>query len=161
LEIDGTRGLDVIVIDASAVLAIMFGEPDAALVVKALRDYPRAACIAPDLLVLEVANSVLMFRRRLPADRALSADGAFAFCTTEVLAQRVLEQLSSLGISLEPSTDGRNFTQLITLAESHRITSYDAAYLALAQARRATLLTLDQNLARAAMTLGVDAIPRS
>ena len=119
----------MIVIDASAVLAIMFGEPDAALVVQALRDYPRAACIAPDLLVLEVANSVLMFRRRLPADRALSTDGAFAFCTTEVLAQRVLEQLSSLGISLEPSTDARNFTQLITLAESHRLTSYDAAYL--------------------------------
>lgn len=83
----------MIVIDASAVIAIMFREPNAALVVQALRDYPRAACIAQNLPMLEVASSVLMFRRRLPVGRVRSTDGAFAYCTTEVLARRALEQL--------------------------------------------------------------------
>lgn len=81
----------------------------------------------------EVRNTMLMGERR----RRI----------TEALTARALTRLSVLPITLEPKPDE---VAVFDLARRHRLTFYDAAYLELAQRRKAPLATLDGDLIAAA-----------
>lgn len=117
------------VVDASAIAALLFGEPEGASVAAKLAD---ARFVAPVLLGFELANVCLIKTRRHPTQRmALAA--AFA------LRHR-------LGIE-EMATDHDG---VLRLATRTGLTAYDASYLWLARQLEAELVTLDRQLERAA-----------
>lgn len=61
-----------------------------------------------------------------------------------------LADLDSLAIGLDPHPDQHAWTKTLQLADRHRLTLHDAAYLELAHRRQLPLATLDTELAAAA-----------
>jgi predicted nucleic acid-binding protein len=120
------------VVDASAVVALLFNELTREAVVARLRGF---SLHAPSLLGFEVANACLKKIRAAPGERQALLD-AFAL-------------LDELAIGLETVDLG----EALALAERTRLSFYDAAYLWLARALDAELVTLDRKLARADRTL--------
>jgi predicted nucleic acid-binding protein len=116
------------VVDASALAALLFGEPEAESVAEQLGD---ARLVAPALLGFELANVCLIKSRRRPElQPVLTA------------AFRLRHQL---GVEeVEVDHDGA-----LELAASTGLTAYDASYLWLTRQLAADLVTLDQQLARA------------
>lgn len=98
--------------------------------------------VVPVIWRLEVANGLAMIRRR---GRMTDQDAA-----------RALSDLSLMPIEPDAETWWRAWTETSSLADAHRLTVYDAAYLELAMRRRLPLATFDQELARAAAVRGVD-----
>lgn len=116
------------VVDASALAAILFAEPEADAIAERLTG---ARLAAPSLLDYELANVCLTKIRRQPSQReALRA--AFR------LAHR-------LGVE----TVAVDHAATLDLAETTGLTAYDAGYLWLARALGAELVTLDRKLAEA------------
>lgn len=119
---------DAKVVDASALAALIFAEPDAENVAKRVEG---ARLAAPSLLDFELANVCLNKMRRQPAKRdAIRA--AFR------LANR-----------LKVETVAVDHAAIVDLAETTGLTAYDASYLWLARSLDAELVTLDRKLAAA------------
>lgn len=113
------------VVDASAIAAVLFDEPESAPVLASVGD----ALLAPSLLYYEVASVCTTKLLREPARARL------------ILSRYRL--LASLDIELaEP-----DWETLPLLARRWALSAYDAAYLQLALARKAPLVTLDARLA--------------
>ena len=120
------------VIDASAVVALLFNELTREEIVPRLRE---ATLRAPSLIGFEVANACLKKIRADPAER-----------------EALLEAFSLFG-ALSISLETVNLDAAIVLAERMKLSLYDASYLWLAHALGAELVTLDDRLARADETL--------
>jgi predicted nucleic acid-binding protein len=120
------------VVDASALGALLFGEPDGAAVAERLRG---VGLIAPALSPFEVANVCLKKVRRHP-DRRDALMTAF----------KMLERMAVAVVEVDHG-------EALLLAERARLTAYDASYLWLARRMRAELVTLDRQLEAA---LGTD-----
>jgi predicted nucleic acid-binding protein len=116
-----------LVVDASAIAAIVFGEPDGDTIAAQLED---GTLVAPALIDYELASIGWKKLRRHP-DRA-----------GEMLAS--LARVRGLAITrvATPVMD------VVTLALRTGLTAYDAAYLWVALSRDAELVTLDRQLAR-------------
>lgn len=117
------------VIDASALAAILFAEPDADAILKTIED---TTLSAPSLLPYELSNVCLQKIRRSASKRALLLQG--------------LEMLTRMPIAY----CNVNPIETIQLAEQTGLTTYDAAYLWLAHELDCPLVTLDRKLAKAA-----------
>ena len=118
------------VVEASAIAALLFGEPAGDQVAKALRTGP---LLAPTLLRYEVASVCLKKIGRHPARRAA------LLAALDLLARMDLQEVEV------PPVDA------VELAERTGLTIYDAAYLCLARAVGAALVTLDTRLENAAL----------
>jgi predicted nucleic acid-binding protein len=115
-----------IVVDASAVGAMLFNEPEGATIRAHVRD---ESLVAPELIDYELAN-ICMKRMRRYQDES-----------TETLA--LLEGLQHVPIArirVPPRP-------VAELAAQTNLSAYDAAYLWLALSRGAELVTLDRRLA--------------
>jgi predicted nucleic acid-binding protein len=123
---------DVRIVDASALGALLFGEPDGPSVTAALR---RRRLVAPVLLGFELASVCLKKIRQYP-ERGPSLLEA-------------LTMWEEMGIEILPVDQ----VAVVSLAERSGLTSYDASYLWLTQRLNAELVTLDRRLARAAVSL--------
>jgi predicted nucleic acid-binding protein len=123
---------DVRVVDASALAAIMFDEPEAEDIAHRLRG---AVLVAPALLNFELVNVSATKLRRHPDQRA-GIHEAF---------------LLQGGLSIEWAEV--DHASVLLLAAQTRLTGYDASYLWLARQLDAELVTLDRGLARAAASL--------
>lgn len=126
--------MDARVVDASAVCAAIFLEPEA-LTIK-----PRisgVAIVAPGLLAYEVSNVLVTKRRSNGADDAL-----------------LLEQFRDF-LNSEIDYRSADLHAAVSLAKSLKLSVYDACYLALAQHLGLELVTLDKRLAAAATKIGV------
>jgi predicted nucleic acid-binding protein len=119
------------VVDASALGALLFGEPDGVAVAQRLRE---ASLIAPALLPFEVANICLKKLRRHP-DRRDALVAAFGM-------------LERMEVSIAEVDHG----EVLRLAERIGLTAYDASYLWLARRTGAELVTLDRRLEAAGAT---------
>lgn len=117
------------VVDASALAAILFGEPEGAMMAEQL-DGARLA--APPLLAFELANVCLVKCRRYPEKRDALLE---AFRLRDAFAVEVVNV---------------DIAEALTLAMQTGLTVYDAVYLWLARRLGAELTTLDKALARAA-----------
>ena len=129
-------------LDASASLTLVFGEenpPYAASLREALR---RADVYVPQHWPLEVTNGLLLACRR---SRMSVGDTA--------TARNLLLQWP---ITVDGATGTQVWGATCALAERHRLTTYDAAYLELALRLDATLATVDDALADAARELGAN-----
>jgi predicted nucleic acid-binding protein len=120
--------MPVKVVDASALAALLFGEPEAETVAEQLGD---ARLMAPALLGFELANVCLIKSRRHP-ERRVALTTAF----------RLRNQLGVEEVAV-------NHDGVLELAAATGLTAYDASYLWLTRQLGADLVTLDQKLARA------------
>jgi predicted nucleic acid-binding protein len=126
------------VVDASALGALLFGEPEAEAVARRLSG---ARLAAPALLPFELANIALKKIRRHPDLRAalMTAFDKFERMAIEVIAV--------------------DYDGVINLAERRGLTAYDASYLWLARVLDADLVTLDRSLAAASQARGTSEVP--
>jgi predicted nucleic acid-binding protein len=118
-----------IVIDASAVAAMLFAEPEGQHIVDRIRGSRLAA---PTLLRYEIANICWKKLRRHPERRV------------QLLVS--LDYLPLLEIELRKV----DLEAVVLLAGETGVTAYDAAYLWLARTLGVELVSLDQRLLRAA-----------
>ena len=123
--------MSVTVIDASALAAVVFDEPEAAPVLASVS----GTLIAPTLIRYEVASVCVTKMLRRP-ERIRDIEARY----------RLLDEVA-LDL-FEPDWDG-----LPSLAHRWHLSAYDAAYLQLALGRDASLITLDSRLAQAADAL--------
>ena len=70
-----------------------------------------------------------------------------------------LELIASLPLEVDHETVPRALREILALARSEGLTTYDASYLELAMRRGLPLATKDAALARAAKRLGVSTLP--
>jgi predicted nucleic acid-binding protein len=130
-----------LILDSSAALAWIYAD-EITLAIGQVFDLLREnGAWVPSLWRLEVANILEMGVRRA------RHDAAFLDAT--------LADLALLPINLDPETERQAWGATLRLAERHRLSSYDAAYLELAQRRRLPLATLDSDLRAAASKEGV------
>ena len=116
------------VVDASAIGALLFGEPEGPNIASRLSGSRLAA---PELLFFEVASVCLKKLKRYSAHRQ-SILTAF-----EMLRRLTIETVEV------------DHTEVVILAERDGLTAYDASYLWLARRLEAELVTLDQRLEEA------------
>ena len=119
--------MSVTVVDASAVAAVIFDEPEAAPIVATIA----GALIAPGLLRDELASICATKLARKPQH------AKFILARYGLLAR------------LDVDYADPDWESLPLLARQWEISAYDAAYLQLALARKAPLVTLDSRLAKA------------
>ena len=69
--------------------------------------------------------------------------------------RQLADFLHDLPLAIDPETTVQLWGPTQSLAERFRLTVYDAIYLELAQRKQLALASLDQDLCRAATTVGV------
>lgn len=116
------------VVDASAIGALVFGEPASGMIAERLSG---ATLTAPALLSFELANIAVKKLRRHPEQRE-------ALLAAHALSDRLSIDVISV-----------DFAAVIALAETTGLTAYDASYLWLARQLGAELITLDTALQEA------------
>jgi len=117
-----------IVIDASALAAVLFGEPEGPKVAGQLGD---SALVTPTLFSYEIANICWKKLRRHPEKRAA-----------------LLEGYSFLGRKIEEVEV--SVPEALLLADRENLTVYDASYLWLSRKLGVELVSLDSDLNAAA-----------
>jgi predicted nucleic acid-binding protein len=120
--------MPVKVVDASALGALVFGEPAAKTVAKQLAE---SALVAPHLLWFELAS--IAFKKA-----TLHPDAAGAIREALRMAGRLAIDLLAV-----------DHLEVIDLATKDRLTTYDASYLWLARRTGGELVTLDKRLLKA------------
>src|SRR5579862_5012708 len=104
-----------VVLDASITLAWALADELTPAVEAVFSDVQKAGGWVPGLWRLEVANVLETNVRR----------GRHA----AVIREETLADLSQMPIRLDPETDRHAWGETLRLAQAHRLTSYDAAYL--------------------------------
>ncbi len=123
----------LLVVDASAIAALLFGESKAEEVSRRLG---AAGLVAPRLLRYELASVCRKKIERQPSRK------------NELLrALALLDEMGVREVDVVPE-------EVVVLASRSRLTTYDASYLWLAKALGAELITLDERLRRATKRLG-------
>jgi predicted nucleic acid-binding protein len=125
-----------LVLDSSATLAWVYKDERSDAIAQVLDQVISMGAWVPSLWRLEVANVLEMSVRRG------RVDAAFRDAT--------LADLEFLPIQTDLDTEKHAWQATLRLAERHRLTLYDAAYLELAMRRRLPLATLDRQLRAAA-----------
>ncbi|HTZ39497.1 MAG TPA: type II toxin-antitoxin system VapC family toxin [Syntrophales bacterium] len=126
--------MTVRVVDASALGALIFGEPTAAAVSACLG---REHLAAPVLIRFELADICL---KKINAHPSLEAKLLEAF---------------ELGARLALRLTDVDHDEVIRLARKNGLSAYDACYLWLARSLKGELITLDNKLRAAALKCGV------
>ena len=124
------RGRQCVVVDASALAAVLFGEAEAEKIVARLGDRD---LLAPTLLPYEVGSVGLKKLERYPSRREA--------------IQEAIGLFARLGVRQVDVPVG----EVVELAERETLTAYDAAYLWLARTLGCELVTLDRALEAAAL----------
>jgi predicted nucleic acid-binding protein len=118
-----------IVVDASAIAAVLFGEPEGPQVAERLDD---SALVAPTLFSYEIANICWKKLRRHPEKRAALLE-----------AYSYLERMEVEEVEV-------SIPEALLLADRENLTVYDASYLWLSQKLGLELVSLDGDLNAAA-----------
>lgn len=126
------------VVDASIVAAWLLPDESNELAEKARLAMSSEDALAPDLLLHEIRNILVMSERR----NRVTADGA----------ANLLVRLRRVPLIIVEMKDDLGILQL---AREHRLSGYDATYLALAVAQDTALVTLDRKLDAAARVAGL------
>lgn len=133
-----------LVIDSSVTLSWCFHDERTDAATSLLHRVGETGAVVPGLWRLEVVNGLQMAVRRERIDAAYR--------------DATLADLRSLPIEVDPETDRMAWSGILQLADRFRLTSYDAAYLELAQRRALPLASLDKALQAAAREAGVTVI---
>ncbi|MFN9126559.1 MAG: type II toxin-antitoxin system VapC family toxin [bacterium] len=134
----------MIVVDASAVNAVLLRESSGEAVIEALED--EEMFLAPALVLYEVGNALTVAVRR----GRLTNDDAVA-CS---------EKAAMLPWVLETHAGVARTRAVLELALESGLTVYDASFIELAKLRGCPLVSLDREMRRAAQRVGVEVRPR-
>ena len=134
------------VLDNSVALTWCFEEEQTPATVDLLEKLGETGAIAPMLWPLEAVNVLLIAERRGRIGRERR--------------QLLCGFLRALPVKLDTETADLVWTETARLADRFRLSSYDAAYLELAQRERRPLASLDEDLRRAATALGLAVLGR-
>jgi predicted nucleic acid-binding protein len=129
------------VIDASAMLGVLYGELPQDRIDALMLRFAREATSVPAIFPFEVFNSLDVGRRR----------GRITAATADLYGG----YLAALKLDVRPAPTFEEAAALRMLAERHHLTVYDASYLALSLEGGIDLITLDRALERAARDAGV------
>ncbi len=129
------------VLDCSIAMAWCFEDEATDFTDSLLESLAQVSVLVPSIWSLEVANVLAISERR----------GR----TNQAKITQFLRLLGNLPIIVDAKTAEKAFTDVLTLARTHKLTSYDAAYLELALREGLPLATLDERLKRAALNIGV------
>ncbi len=138
--------MSTFVLDCSVAIAWLFQDeasPNTDQLLKELRNDSNA--LVPNLWRLEFGNALTQAERR---GRITAAQ----LTTT-------LELVRNLPITTDAETDSRAFREILNLARTTSLTTYDASYLELAMRHGVPLATLDKALIRAARGAAVRTLP--
>ena len=131
-----------LVLDGSATLAWLYPDETTGAIEAVFDRVIRDGAFVPDLWRIEVANGLTVGVRRgriTKSDRDAS-----------------LADLANLFILTDYETGKHVWSNSLRLADSHRLSVYDATYLELAMRLAVPLATLDRELRTAAQAEGVD-----
>jgi len=124
------------VLDSSAALALVLSDEDGAEVqeIMAQAIASQEPVLVPALFWYETGNALLTAwrRQRISDEERLSIE----------------QDLAALPILVDPSPDAQVRGAIRNMAESYRLTYYDASYLELALRKRRRLKSYDQDLLR-------------
>ena len=137
--------MSAFVLDCSITVAWLFDDeatPETDALLDRLKD---GSALVPGLWHLEIANVLARAERH----KRISA--------AQVAAR--VNLLGRLPIVTDPETQSRAFGEILALAGTQRLSTYDAAYLELAMRRGMALATLDKALVQAARHVDVDVLP--
>lgn len=137
--------MSAFVLDCSIAAAWLFADearPETDNLLDILAEH---GALVPNLWHLEVANVLIQAERR-------------GRITAAQISTR-LELLANLPIITDTETSPRAFKEILTLARSQTLTTYDASYLELAIRRGIPLATQDKALVRAANAAQVATLP--
>jgi predicted nucleic acid-binding protein len=135
------------VVDSSVALSWCFEDERTPATAALLERVGEAGAVVPQHWPAEVLNGLMMAerRRRIDADRR----------------RRLAGFLGDLPLVMDADTNAHLWGTTQRLAETFRLTVYDAIYLELAHRRRLALASLDRDLCDAAAALGVPILGRS
>ena len=131
----------MVVIDASVTLAWALPDEQDAFASGVLELVANEGALVPSIWALEVGNGLIMAERRKRL--------------TPSQFKKSLSLLRELRIRVSSPAIEADFGQVLTLAQTHKLTSYDASYLELAIRASCPLATLDAGLTKVAKELGV------
>lgn len=129
--------MNALVLDASTAVSWCFEETQTPYAMAVLALISEGAEVhVPHIWPLEVTNALVKALRR----RHITREELFDYA----------RQLASLRAQVDnDQVADRAFNEILTLAERYQLTTYDAAYLELAQRRGLPLATSDANLVQA------------
>lgn len=133
------------VLDCSIAVAWIFDDEAGPETDELLDRLKATRAFVPALWRLELGNVLIQAERR----GRITASRIAAF----------LELLGALPIVTDDETDNRALREILALARSESLTTYDAAYLDLAMRRSLPLATRDTALVRAAKRVNVEIVP--
>jgi predicted nucleic acid-binding protein len=125
-----------LVLDSSVTLAWVYSAEATPAILRVLEVVSDAGAWVPSLWRLEVANILEMGVRR-------NRHGA-------AFRDATLADLALLPVKIDAETERYAWSTTLRMAERHRLTLYDAAYLELALRRKLPLASLDMELRAAA-----------
>ncbi len=134
------------VLDCSITMTWCFGDQATQASSAILNRLERETALVPPHWFLEVTNVLAMAEKRRRIAPTASAE--------------FLGLLGTLDVEVDDELPSRAFSQLMHLCRTHRLTSYDAAYLELAVRRQLPLASLDSDLRAGAERLGVSVLGR-
>jgi predicted nucleic acid-binding protein len=133
------------VVDASVALTWCFPDENSTLAHRVAQMFKEGdSAIAPSFWPHEVLNALLVGEKR----KRISGD----------LIRTFLTDLATLPIELQELQADEVFDRIQSLSREHGLTTYDAAYLDLAQTNGLPVATLDEDLIRACARTGVERI---
>ena len=132
------------VLDASITLSWFFSDEMTTATNELLERLDNETAYVPSIWALEIGNILVGAERK----KRITYAGISQF----------LEQLSKLNIHIEHDTTFRGFHEVLSLAHSEGLTTYDASYLEIALRRGLPLASKDQQLCNVAKRLGVNVI---
>ncbi len=132
------------ILDASITLAWCFSDEATPKTIALLERLEFESAMVPELWPLEVGNILIAAEKR----KRISYANIKEF----------LSLLENLNIEIDTETASRGFSDIIFLAHSEKLTTYDAAYLELAMRYGLPLATKDIELIHVAKRLGVKII---
>ena len=138
-----------VVLDCSVAIPWIIQEQSNAAIDALFQDGYRGAVslLVPALWFTECGNTLneMVKRKRLTLDQAQEGFTTLRYCRVQADAPPTIDIQS----------------RILSLAQAHRLSFYDATYLELAQRRQCLLATLDQDLRAAAIAAGVHSLSLS
>jgi len=125
-----------LVLDTSATIASLYPDETTPAILSVMDRVAEQGAWVPSLWYLEIANVLQIGIRRNRINLTYR--------------DKALTQLTLLPIEIDPETDFHAWHATLYLADRHRLTLYDAAYLELALRRGLPLASLDRDLRAAA-----------
>lgn len=134
------------IVDCSVSMAWLFADEATPATAELLERLAEERALVPSWWFLEVTNVLALAERN---GRITSDDSA-----------EFIANISVFDLEVDTESVDRVFDYLLPLCRAHQLTSYDAVYLELALRSQLPLATLDEQLRRAAKSLGIELLGR-